>query len=41
MSRVEESQAPEFHEGNVAVGKLHLERPAVMGCAKQDRLMLQ
>src|SRR5262249_18406850 len=34
MRRVEESQATEFHERDVAAGKLHLERPTVMGCAK-------
>jgi hypothetical protein len=41
MCGVEESKAPELREGNVAAGKLHFERSTVMGCAKQDGLMLQ
>ena len=37
---VEEFQAAEFHEGDVAAGELDLERPAVMGGAEEHRLLL-
>ena len=38
---VEEFQAAELHEGNVAPGQLDLQRAAVAGGAEQHRLLLQ
>src|SRR3954452_23439012 len=41
MRAVEEFEAAELYERNVATGELDLKRPAVMGGAEQHRLLLQ
>ena len=38
---IEELEAAELHEGNVAAGQLHLERPAMMRGPEQHRLLLE
>ena len=41
MCRLEELQAAEFHEWDVALGEFDLERPRMMRGAEQHRLVLQ
>jgi hypothetical protein len=41
VSRIQEFEAAELHERNVAAGEFHFERSAMVRDAKQDRLLFQ